>query len=92
MAQLDENRFLIMGGSLKSGKTNSTLIYDATSNTYEAGPSMLFKRSTFACTVFYSELHYGPVVLAAGGSGKGAGNRAELWVYKRENSVWEKSK
>jgi hypothetical protein len=100
MAQLDENRFLIMGGATKSGKTNSTLIYDATSNTYEAGPSMLFKRSTFACTVFYSELHYGPVVLAAGGSGKGAGfpetkragNQAELWVYKRDNSVWEKSK
>jgi len=100
MAQLDENRFLIMGGATKSGKTNSTLIYDATTNTYEAGPSMLFKRSTFACTVFYSELHYGPVVLAAGGSGKGAGfpetkragNQAELWVYKRDNSVWEKTK
>merc|ERR1711935_74872 len=86
-AQLDENRYIIMGGNLgKSGrKTNTTIIWDSTTNEFTDGPSMEYTRKTFACTVFWSDLHYSPVVIAAGGSGKNAtgtraGNRAEIWI------------
>ena len=88
------------GGKPINAKTTSTLIYDATTDTYTEGPSTLFARTGFACTVFYSEFHQAPVVVAAGGSGYAgnaidgarAGNEAELWAYGKENSGWEKSK
>lgn len=101
MAQLDENRFLIMGGNMGTSgrKTNTTLIYDSTTDEYTDGPSMEYARNAFACTVFWSDLHYSPVVIAAGGSGKNAkgtsaGNRAELWTLdeRRKSSGFEKTK
>ena len=60
MTQMNATHYIIMGGQLgKSGKkTNTTIIYDSTTKTYSDGPEMPYAIKTFACTVFWSDLHY----------------------------------
>merc|ERR1712223_509264 len=98
MTQMNATHYIIMGGQLgESGKkTNTTIIYDSTTQTYSDGPEMPYSIKTFACTVFWSDLHYSPVVIAAGGSGKNAkgiraGNRAAIWIFTRPGTGFEET-
>ena len=88
MVVLNNDEFMILGSYQPSGQRKHTMTYNANSETFISGPSMIHDRMNPACSVFQSKLHNDrPVVLVAGGNDdKGT---AELLDFSQENSQWE---
>ena len=84
---------MITGGALDSGDTASVLRFD--SNDLNSNPieveSMVYPRSSHACTIFRSLAHEGrQVVIVAGGYG--GPDKAEIWNFSQEGTSWQESK
>ena len=81
---------LLTLGSDGSGTTQkTTLFYDPTSDTFEAGQNTLFDRTEAGCALFTSPLHGDrPIVLIVGGLGQ---YTAEILDYTITDT-WEQSK
>lgn len=86
MAVLNKNKFMLVGGYW-GGSPKNTITYDGNSGTFSNGPSMIYKRYQFACSVFHSKLHNGRKVLLVAG-GEGDKGTAELLDYSQENAQW----
>ena len=82
---LQDGKVMIIGGY---PTYQDVLVFDQSNNGFTSGPSLLEKRLSFACTLFYSPLHGNrPIVLAAGHSGSVT---AEIYDYTITNE-WQKS-
>jgi len=90
-----EDTTFIIGGKfsiLGSGRTNTVMRFD--SNNLNNGPtyakSMVYERSSFACTIFKSSAHNGrPVVIAAGSYGESGADKAEIWDFNQKGTTWQ---
>ena len=87
---------MITGGRNGFGfELAEVLQYDSKNlyNEPEKMKSMIYERSTHACTIFNSILHDGrPILLAAGGwVGGSGGNTAEMFDFTKEGSSWQES-
>ena len=92
----NETACLISGGYLNSGITNTVMRFDSNNlnNGHTYVKSMVYERSTFACTIFKSSAHNGrPVAIAAGSFyGADGADKAEIWDFSQEGTTWQESK
>ena len=85
---LQDGKVMVIGGD---PTYQDVLVFDQSNNGFTSGPSLLEKRQSSACTLFYSPLHGNrPIVLAAGHSGSAVDATAEIYDYTITNE-WEKS-
>ena len=76
-----------------SGRTASVLKYNSSNldSKPEEMESMLYVRSSHACSLFKSKLNEGrPILLAASGFGPGE-KTAEILDFTKEGSSWQES-
>ena len=87
MVVINNDEFMILGSKLQTDQYKSTMTYNANSETFSSGPSMIYDRRNAACSMFQSKLHNDrQVVLCAGGlRDKGT---AELLDFSQENAQW----
>ena len=86
MVVTNNDEFMILGSS-SSGLQRSTMTYNANSETFKSGPSMIYGRQRATCSMFQSKLHNDRhVVLCAGGNGDNG--TAELLDFSQENAQW----
>ena len=87
---LHDGKVMIIGGLSIYPPLKTTLIFSPNNNSFSPGPSMIHKRSDFACTLFYSPMHDNrPVILSAGG---GNDHFSEVLDYTTANAEWQESK
>ena len=87
MVVIDNNEFMILGSWLPFDQRKNTMTYNANSETFSSGPSMIYDRGYAACSMFQSKLHNDRhVVLCAGGLlDQGT---AELLDFSQEDAQW----
>ena len=84
---------MLIGGVLASGRTATVLKFNSNSlNNYPVQvQSMVYERSSVACSVFKSLLHDGrSIAIVAGGSGSGS-NKAEVLDFTQDDASWQES-
>ena len=87
MVVINDDEFMILGSRIPEDQYRNTMTYNANSETFSSGPSMIYDRRNAACSMFQSKLHNDrQVVLCAGGLlDKGT---AELLDFSQENAQW----
>ena len=87
MVVLNDDEFMILGSWSPSDQYRNTMTYNANSETFSSGPSMIYDRRSATCSIFRSKLHNDrQVVLCAGGYlDQGT---AELLDFSQENAQW----
>ena len=87
MVVINNDEFMILGSWAPSDQYRNTMTYNANSETFSSGPSMICGRRFAACSMFQSKLHNDrQVVLCAGGYlDQGT---AELLDFSQENAQW----
>ena len=87
MVVINNDEFMILGSWLPSDQYRNTMTYNASSETFSSGPSMIYDRRSAACSMFQSKLHNDrQVVLCAGGLNDNG--TAELLDFSQKNAQW----
>lgn len=87
MVVINNDEFMILGSWAPSDQYRNTMTYNANSETFSSGPSMLHDRRYATCSMFQSKFHNDrQVVLCAGGSSDQG--TAELLDFSQENAQW----
>jgi hypothetical protein len=87
MVVINDNEFMILGSRIPSDQYRNTMTYNANSETFISGPSMIYDRSHAACSMFQSKLHNDRQVVLCAGGFQDQGT-AELLDFSQENAQW----